>query len=146
MFSLDQKLASSPIEQCVYRPLLRISIGNKGRTVSCLGIVDSGADYCLFPSRIMRELALDVTSPVKSVAVGSESETYPHKVSIAVVEIPAIEPFAATIGFVDNMNDDWVFEGQNVGLLGQNGFFDHFKVHFDFRNRAFELEPYDSSN
>jgi hypothetical protein len=44
------------------------------------------------------------------------------------------------VGFVDGMNE-WTHIGEYMGVLGQSGFFDRFKVNFDSRRRHFDLEP-----
>jgi hypothetical protein len=83
-FVLDFKIKSHPFKNVVYRPILRITLSNGDRSVTCLGIVDSGADYSLFPGLLMKELGLEIPPSVTSRRVGSANETYPHVVKIGI--------------------------------------------------------------
>jgi predicted aspartyl protease len=142
MFNLLD-IKTKQMRDTVYRPFVDIYLTNEDKTVLCSGLVDSGADYCQFPSRLIDQLGLKENQDrATSVSVGSRTEAFVHTVKISILSFPDIPAFEAPICFVDNMNEDWILSGRCAGMLGQIGFFDMFKVSFDSRKRTFALEPY----
>jgi hypothetical protein len=43
-----------------HRPLVQLEIVNGSKSIACSAVVDSGADYCSFPSDFLPELGLEV--------------------------------------------------------------------------------------
>ena len=114
------------------RPVLGLALINGTRRLNCVGIVDSGADYCVFPRSFMPALEISpLSTPSEPGAgVGSYTLTHFHNVTMdfGVLRIPVYA------GFTDGL-DHW-----GVGLLGQSSFFDRFKIHFDLPGGIFEIE------
>ncbi len=72
-----------------------------------------------------------LAAPVElGAGVGSYTLTHFHQVTL---DFGALQIQVYT-GFTDGL-DHW-----GVGLLGQSGFFDRFKIHFDLQSGIFEIE------
>lgn len=102
------------------------------------GFLDSGADDCLFPALVGREIGLNVEEGKKqfSSGVGSAGNvSYFHKVKIAFKLLNAHSfEFECYAGFSTAM--DLV----KFGLLGRYGFFDLFKrLSFDTEKSIVEI-------
>jgi uncharacterized protein (TIGR03437 family) len=59
-------------EHGTYRPFVKVALNNGGKQEECYAIVDSGADYCVFPSRLIEKLALNPADVLRQ----SETEGY----------------------------------------------------------------------
>jgi hypothetical protein len=103
------------------------------KRIACLSVLDSGADHCVFPLEFARQLGFNPegTTPVMTEGVGSAGVpmycwTITIDLGAAKVEVIA--------GFTEDMN------GRGIGLLGQYGFFDHFKFSSIFLPGSFGLK------
>jgi hypothetical protein len=110
------------------------------------GLVDSGADYSIFPSDIARTyLKLDLSAATPWHFQGTTGR--PQIALLAAVEVNILNEagtandfqFTANVGFCD----DFKFGGGV--LLGQNGFMSEFKTTFNQRENFFEIEPFQMS-
>jgi hypothetical protein len=97
------------------------------------GIVDTGADYCMFPSELLVELGIDRSTLPTTTATGFAHD---NDVRFAYVdlEVPPLGVHTIYAGFADNLN------GKEYGMLGHMGFLNRFTLRFDPRNLKFELE------
>lgn len=125
----------------VWRPTLPVILGNGDRHVECLGIVDSGADFVSFSRSVADSLGLRLEAPVTTTGVGGGMVTHFHPVTLELPSIIGASSFAVNVAFLDDFG--WKEGYTDVGLLGQNGFFDRFKVAFDFRQKSFDIESFD---
>jgi hypothetical protein len=103
---------------------------NAPRTKRIEVVIDSGATRCLFHSDFARHLRIDTAScPIEqTVGIGGIESTYLHDVTLYIPGGPVV----ARVGFKHNL--------PVAGLLGMNGFFEHFRVTFDGPARHCELE------
>ncbi len=118
----------------IIRPLIRIEITPKKGVdgVPCDVLVDSGADFCIIKAEIGEILGFDITSgdkfSYKGIS-GSESTGYLHSVWFDVkgnwVNSPVVFSYDIPKG------------GHQV--VGQSGFFNHFKVNFDYKKETVVL-------
>jgi hypothetical protein len=115
------------------RPLLQVTLTNGLSRLSCYAIVDSGADYTLFPKSHMSQLGINSQAALigNTAGVGSQPDTLFHEVGM---DIEGRAQFSVYAGFTSAL------ESLGVGLLGQNGFFDHLSVSLNFRQGTFEIE------
>jgi hypothetical protein len=101
---------------------IRILHNNKFQDLMCL--VDSGADLCLFPSKIGEILGIDVHSG-RIEEIGGIAEigiaAYIHPVRLIVRGLSGVDVEA---GFTES-------RGIRAGILGQMGFFDKFRITFE---------------
>jgi hypothetical protein len=108
----------------VWVPVLNISIiHNHTETKRFETLVDSGASSCLFHSSVGRALGMDVKSGKESRLSGVIAELagkqYFHHVKI--IWMGHLIPIYA--GFSEEMS--------TLAVLGRDGFFDNFSIHFD---------------
>ena len=116
------------------RPVIRVEISNKKGSdgVPCEVLVDSGADFCIFKAEIGEILGYDIKSgePFSYRGIsGAKSIGYEHNVWIAVKNVW----ISARVVF----SYDIPKGGHQV--VGQAGFFDQFKVNFDYKKASIVL-------
>lgn len=118
-----------------YRPVVPIRLDFDGKVWAAYSIVDSGADQCLFPSFIVAMLSLKVQNARVSKFHGAGSvnqvSLFFDNIGLTVGNLPR---FVTTLAFSAAMNQS------GFGLLGQQGFFNRFKVDFDLLRRFFYIE------
>ena len=117
------------------RPVIPIIIKNpvNGRTIGYEALIDSGADFNILPAEVGEIIGLDIKNGkmVEFGGIGSGGHAaYFHKVKIS-------------IGGIEHQLDcsfsyDIVKSG--YGILGQEGFFDHFIVKFDHSKKEIEIK------
>jgi hypothetical protein len=117
-----------------YTALLNVNISlpamGAPRTKRFEALIDSGASRCIFHAGIGRFIGLNIEngSLEETLGVNGVCRTYLHDVALyvpgGIVNIRA--------GFSDDL--------PIAGLLGMNGFFDHFNVYFNPTAHQCELE------
>ena len=119
-----------PNGQSIYRPWVIATLAAaNGQSLSCVTLLDTGADACIFPLAIAVALKLDVLALPTNLTGGvgtSSNLTYYDTLSI---DLGQGVQFSAYVGFTEGMN------AQGIGLLGQDGFFSGFDVHFSHRSK-----------
>ena len=116
--------AAFPSGRIAPRPVLKVRLTSAGRQLSCYGIIDSGADHCVFPRSFMQPLGLDpLVSPIELTA-GLGSVNVPTHFANITLDVQGISEIPIYAGFTAGL-EPW-----GVGLLGQTGFFDRFNIHF----------------
>lgn len=136
VFSYSTILANSPP-----RPYLDVILRHGFYTTAKLmALVDSGADYSIFPADIATDLKLDLTgAPIWrfSGTTGQMQEAKLAEISLTILmendvdhafEVHATCAFSTTFKFAGGV------------LLGQNGFFSRFKTKFDQPRNRFEID------
>lgn len=117
----------------VKRPVVEIEISHKKQARKFLAVIDSGADNILMPSYIADVLGIDRR--------GS------RRYSVMGISMEPIEGFIADVDFrVRNQSDTFtapvVFIDNNIPiLLGQEGFFDEYRIKFEKDHDVFEIGP-----
>lgn len=103
---------------------------NSPRTKRFEVVIDSGASRCLFHSDLATFLGIDTTKcPVEPTqGIRGTENAYLHDLMLY---IPG-GPVTIKAGFKEHL--------PVAGLLGMNGFFEHFKVLFDGGGQCCELE------
>ncbi len=99
-------------------------------------VVDSGADYCVFPASFGEKIGIDIKrgKPTPMSGFGGKGQCFYHRVKALVVISKQIWRFECFAGFSEQMN------GLGIGLLGRHGFFELFsEVVFDQQNKIFKL-------
>jgi hypothetical protein len=123
-----------PIKKWLSRPLIPVIILGPKSNIEILALIDSGADKCLFNAQIGREIGLEVEKGKPETFMGIEGGrliAYVHKIKLQVVGIENIIEIEA--GFVDSPAAD--------AILGQEGFFDAFKIKFEKDHNIIEITP-----
>lgn len=122
-----------PQGHIAYRPVITVHLLAGQNRLRCLCIVDSGADHCVFPLSFALQLGFNPLGapPVMTAGVGSAAvQMYFWTVSMDIGPVQK----ETVVGFTEDMNS------KGIGLLGQHGFFEHFKVQFDLPNKIFWIE------
>ena len=114
------------------RPYLIVRLVNGNKHKDVISLVDSGADVSLFHSNIRRMLAIDVQHGHQLIFLGVSGVrelAYLHRLDMAV---RGLSPVSLEVGFANSM-------AAGTGLLGQRGFFEHFQIEFQLRQKFFEI-------
>ena len=120
----------------IYRPYLRIWLSNQAnqkRTPRIRGLLDSGSDICLASKEIGLWLGLHFAEAEETVSIQTANGSVSHAVKKIVTLITEESQHECPFFFVEGITPD------QPPLLGQQGFFDHFKVCFDLSNKTFEV-------
>ena len=97
--------------------------------------VDSGAGYSIFHADVAAILGVDIEDGTESFVVvgdGSKINVYIHNVEVKLAD----KEFRAVIGFSHRL-------GIGFNVLGQESFFDIFRICFDRKERILEFYPKD---
>jgi len=112
---------------------LVLALRNGQNRLNCHALVDSGADHCVFPRSFMQPLGLDpLTAPLDTTS-GVGSTNVPTHYCNVTLDLGPIH-FQVYAGFTTGMDP------YGIGLLGQDGFFDKFKIIFDHEHGIYTLE------
>jgi hypothetical protein len=126
--------AAFPTGRSARRPVVSLTVVNGKNRLSCNALVDSGADHCLFPRSFMQPLGLDPLKAPVEMTSGVGSTNVPTHFSNVVIDLQGVIQIPVYAGFSTGMDQ------LGFGLLGQAGFFEAFKITFDFANKIYYLE------
>ncbi len=123
-----------PSGRLVRRPVLFLALRSGAHRLSCYAIVDSGADHCVFPRSFMGPLGLDpLVAPVERIS-GVGSSNVPTHFANVTIDLQGLVQFPVYAGFTSGLDQT------GVGLLGQTGFFERFKITFDYSKKMYSIE------
>jgi hypothetical protein len=126
------------------RPYLTVFLRNGSRTTdTVMAVVDSGADYCIFPDDLAFQLGLDLAQAQPWFVYGISGVRQPARVAGVSLGIIGTDQNRA----LDEIQINCVFcTNFEFGspLLGQNGFFSNFLTTFHQRKYRFDITPYRS--
>lgn len=115
------------------RPMIKVAIKFlSGKKVEPLALIDSGADQTMMNIFYAKELGIDLTNaPVRNMngIVGGQA-SYVADVQLDLPELN--EKVTVPACFIDSPN-------VNI-LIGQEGFFDRFRIKFEKDHNAFEID------
>jgi len=117
-------------KQILLRPIIPISLKSAGTALRYEALIDSGADFCIFPIEIGKKLGLDINRLSKiyfTSATGDLVEGRKAEVKLDIGD----GKFSSQIIFADLEN--------SVGILGQYGFFNLFVIKFDLQKEDIEI-------
>jgi hypothetical protein len=122
-----------PEAENVLKPLIPIVVRYREKKEKVFALVDSGADACLFPAGVAERLGIDVRAGARHDFVGISASRTPfffHEVEILFGKYQQ----KTKVGFSASQN---IGAG---GILGQQGFFNHFVISFDHKNKFLEIK------
>ena len=122
-----------PQNYSALRPAIPIKLINQGRQISYIALIDSGADFCVFHAEIGEQIGLDIESGKKldmSGITGTQFIAYFQNIRIEI----GGHGYDCYAGFTRE------FQDMPYGVLGQVGFFDHFKLTFEYTKERIELK------
>ncbi|MFH1561797.1 MAG: hypothetical protein ABIF11_00045 [Nitrospirota bacterium] len=116
----------------IYRPVISMRLSSNDKIVTFDALVDSGADECTFPGWIANMLGHNLYKGKQKIfsGIGGSVLAYLHKTHLILNEIKVIADV-----YYSHEWDDMPF-----GLLGQAGFFLHFDVRFNYKEKEILLE------
>jgi len=124
--------AKEPGKKWISRPIIPVTLFGPKGSVTVDALIDSGADRCLFHTDLGREIGLELEKGEKEIFGGIEGGRIPafrHKIQIQIVgmgeKIEVLAGFAAAPGI--------------FAILGQEGFFDAFRIKFEKDYNVFEI-------
>jgi hypothetical protein len=129
-----------PRRRAMYRPIIPIHMYSPDLKyrIQHYALLDTGADYNLFHADFLNVLNGDYLEEGKREDVfgieGNGVATYFHDV---VIEIGSWR-YKTPTGFT---NSGMVTAPEMSGILGEVGFFNHFKVTFDYEKRQIDIKP-----
>lgn len=122
----------------IKRPIIPLIIKSDSYFILYHGLIDSGADYCIFSLEIAKELGLKLSTKNKAKLIGigkDEVKGYWGEIDIKIGDV------IYTTGVIFAEISDF-----GHGILGQQGFFDHFDVRLSYQKQTIEIEPIKISN
>ena len=116
------------------RPVIPVTLFAGKGVAEFHALIDSGADPCTFPGLVAKDLGFKIEKGERRLfsGIGDSVMAYLHTTLITVAKIRlAVEVYYS------HQWDDMPF-----GLLGQEGFFSRFSVHFDYKKKLVHLSRY----
>lgn len=117
----------------VYKPFIpvRLSYPKTHKvTNSIVALIDSGADVCFCSEDIGIWLGINKKKVVSFTAANNQTfDAYPETTTLYACS----KNYSCTFYFSSQLTKKFPV------ILGQKGFFDHFKISFDFSNREIEI-------
>ena len=118
-------------KQRLLRPIISVSLKYKQQSIHYEALIDSGADFCIFPVEIGQKLGLNFKNAEKIYFSGATGEPILGLVGKVFLQIGEIT-FNTEVVFADLYG--------KVALLGQYGFFDLYKINFNLKNKIIGIE------
>lgn len=122
----------------IIRPIIPIILKSPTKVALYSALIDSGSDYCIFSLDVAHGLDIKLKSKnrIKFMGIGKEEiEGFRSEVEIRIGD----KTYQIKVIFA-NINDI------GYGILGQQGFFDHFDVKLSYERQTIEIEPIKISN
>jgi len=123
-----------PQKRIVVRPVITMRLFFNEKSVRSPALIDSGSDFCMFHAEIGELLGINIRSGKKMVFMGTggtPQHAYFHTVHYDIGGWN-IQSYA---GFSYEMKT------MPYGLLGQTGFFNQFRIEFDYAKKRIEMKP-----
>lgn len=117
-------------ESFILRPIIAISLRFNKSVIRYEALLDSGADFSIFPIEIAKKLGINLNKSKKIYFSGIDGEPMEGFISKIILEVSDVK-YDTKIVF------------SNLGgkaILGQLGFFDKFIVNFDLIKEEIELK------
>jgi len=119
-----------------YRPVIQITLRYNGKEFKYLALIDSGADLNIFHANFASILGIDINKLKVHSFEGIKKEASALGY-LSVVEIGIDNTFFDTVVIFSNDISD-----NGYGILGQQGFFNHFKIEMDYKGKDIELKSH----
>jgi hypothetical protein len=99
-------------------------------------LVDTGSDRPLLPKRVASQLGIDVsgTTPISVMSVfGTTSSCVPLELVLELRQPPDLYRWRTIVALLD--------KPMNYAILGTAGFFEYFRIKYDWPGQIIEIEP-----
>jgi len=131
-FQYTTTLATNTKGKLAKRPLIELELIGKDRSIVAFGLIDSGADTTLMNVEYARELGIDLANTRKKEFLGignSRVACYLSSVQMKVKHIDTV--VTSPVAFTESPSVDI--------LLGQEDFFESFRIKFEKDHDTFEV-------
>jgi len=116
----------------VKRPLIELEIMGKEKNAKAFGLIDSGADTTLINIEYAKRIDLSLDSRKTKSYIGINGPSVICYLSVVPIKVRYFaEPINVSVGFIDSPAVDI--------LLGQEDFFEQFKIKLERDHDTFEL-------
>lgn len=116
------------------RPYIPIRLSGPKGGKEVYALIDSGADRSLFNIQLAEVLGLDLEKAPEEIFSGIEGGSLKAKLYKVKIQIVGMsEEIEILAGFIDSSGV--------VAILGQDGFFDEFKIKFEKDHGVVEITP-----
>jgi hypothetical protein len=132
-FPVDLTNCPFPTKKSALRPVIQIDFETPTGNFGYLVLIDSGADYCIFHASVGEQLGLDIKSGKLLTFWGTSGEpqkAYFHETTFKI----------GGISHTCNVGFSYDIEKLAYGLLGQDGFFNKWKVKFEYQKENIEIK------
>lgn len=120
----------------VWRPIIPIILIKDKIFVGYEALLDTGADYNVFHSEISQILGLKLTSGKSRKIHGLSEQHIKGYIHIVELKLQGFSKFSTPIVFSNQIPE------HAIGVLGNTGFFDHFKSMFDYKEKTVEINSH----
>lgn len=133
-FPYVREIIRDPVARKVgeaYRPIIPVRLIHQNISCKFLGLIDSGADECTFPGTIATFLGHNLEKGKAKIftGIGGSVVAYLHQTDLEINGIC----FRTNVYYASEWNN------MGFGLLGQAGFFSHFKIFLDYQKKEISL-------
>ena len=136
-FPNDLRKCPFPTHKFALRPVIQIDFDSPKGGFGYLVLIDSGADYCIFHATIGEQLGLDIKKGKKLIFYGTSGQAQEAFFHTILFKIGGNNHKCA-VGFSYDMNQ------LAYGILGQYGFFDKWRIKFEYDKENVELKEISS--
>ena len=124
------------LSQYARRPAITVELFGPEKSILIQNaLIDSGADYCVFNLEFAKYIGIDLekAGAGNSVGIGGleKIKTYFVEIELKIKEFD--DRIKIKAGFIDSPSV--------IALLGQDGFFDNYKINFERNENFFEINP-----
>jgi hypothetical protein len=120
----------------LHRPIVPLVVeASTGQRLIVDALVDTGADLTLLPIDVAQALGIDLTPYIQtavSSALGQQLTYAAIDLILELRSIPDVYRWRARVGILS--------QAMTFSILGTRGFFEHFRLHYDWSARAIEIE------
>lgn len=116
------------------KPIVPIWLFHKKSFIRLEALIDSGADFTVFHSEVAQALNIVWKKGIPHVfygITGSKGTVYFHSLSFKIGKWTK----KISCGFSNDLSEE------SYGILGQEGFFENFKIAFDFASETIRITP-----
>ena len=125
-----------PSKKFISVPWIPVTIRANDREETFLMLVDSGADNCIFDKDIADFMEINLADGELEKTGGLSGFVKVYYFDNIYINVGGHE-IKTRAGFIDGN----LIEGKIAGILGRQGFFDHFKICIDEKAKEIELKP-----
>lgn len=115
----------------ILRPIIPVSLRYKDRSIHYEALIDTGADFCIFPIELASNLGMNIKKHKIIYFSGVGGEPIRGFIIRVILSVGEKE-----------LSTEIVFSDSGITrVLGQRGFFDHFDVKLSYKNQSIEIQP-----